>query len=124
MSRNDAFAMVDAGRALSRYDARPWASTLGVPAGSLITTKDRLVRPWKQRALAQALGARVRELPADHLAALSDPVSFATLTVELIALVAAARQVTPVAGASPSPDAAWPSSRDESLSMARRNSSS
>ena len=51
MSRNDAFAMVDAGRALSRYDARPWAATLGVPAASLITTKDRLVRA------AQAAGA-------------------------------------------------------------------
>ena len=73
MSRNDAFAMVDAGRALSRYDARPWASTLHVPAASLITTQDRLVRPSKQRALAEALGASRRELAADHLAALSHP---------------------------------------------------
>ena len=54
MSRNDAFAMVDAGRALARYDARPWAATLGVPAASLITTEDRLVPP------AQAAGARRR----------------------------------------------------------------
>ena len=45
MARNDPFAMVDAGRALSAYDARPWVSTLGVPAGSLITTRDRLVGP-------------------------------------------------------------------------------
>ena len=51
MARNDPFAMVDAGRALSAYDARPWASTLGVPAGSLITTRDRLV------GAAQATGA-------------------------------------------------------------------
>jgi 3-oxoadipate enol-lactonase len=89
MSRNDAFAMVDAGRALARYDARPWAASLGVPAASLITTKDRLVRPHKQRALAAALAATVRELPADHLAALSDPDRFAALTVELIDLVVA-----------------------------------
>ena len=34
MSRNDPFAMVDAGRALARYDARPWASSLGVPAAA------------------------------------------------------------------------------------------
>jgi 3-oxoadipate enol-lactonase len=84
LSRNDAFAMVDAGRALSRYDARPWASSLGVPAASLITTRDRLVRPRKQRALAAALRATVRELPADHLAPLSDPDRFATLTIQQI----------------------------------------
>ena len=85
MSRNDPFAMVDAGRALARYDARPWASSLGVPAASLITTEDRLVRPAKQRALAA--GARRRR------AASSPPTTsprcrtrdqFAALTVELV----------------------------------------
>ena len=59
MSRNDAFAMVDAGRALSRYDARPWAGR-SASRGRLITTRDRLVPPRKQRALAAALGARTR----------------------------------------------------------------
>jgi len=87
MSRNDAFAMVDAGRALARYDATDWAPTLGLPAASLITTKDRLVRPSKQRTLAVALGAHVRELPADHLAALTDADEFAATTVELVELV-------------------------------------
>ena len=89
MARNDPFAMVDAGRALSQYDARPWAPALGVPAGSLITTRDHIVRPAKQWAMARALGAEVRELAADHLAAVSHPVRFAELTVELIGLVAA-----------------------------------
>jgi pimeloyl-ACP methyl ester carboxylesterase len=106
MSRNDSFAMVDAGRALARYDARPWASTLQVPAASLITTEDRLVRPAKQRALAAALDASRRELASDHLGALSHPAEFAALTVELVELVAP-RQRAPTAGASsPSPDAA------------------
>ena len=114
MSRNDSFAMVDAGRALSHYDARPWASTLGLPAGSLIMTRDRVVRPSKQRALAKELDAVVRELPADHLAALSDPVPFAALTVELIDVVVAARQPTPTAGVSPSSDAAWVASSSSS----------
>ena len=74
MSRNDPFAMVDAGRALSRYDARPWASTLGVPAASLITTAGppRAARPssgrWPRRS-----APRVRELAADHLAAAVAP---------------------------------------------------
>ena len=110
MARNDPFAMVDAGRALSAYDARPWASTLGVPAGSLITTRDRLVGAAKQRALAAALGATVRELRSDHFAALADPVPFAALTVELVADVLRSaerpRASQPSADAPPSPDAA------------------
>ena len=114
MSRNDSFAMVDAGRALSHYDARPWASTLNLPAGSLIMTRDRVVWPSKQRALAKELNAVVRELPADHLGALSDPVPFAALTVELIDVVLAARQPTPTAGASPSSDAVWVASSSSS----------
>jgi pimeloyl-ACP methyl ester carboxylesterase len=96
MSRNDPFAMVDAGKALSRYDARPWAATLGVPAASLITTEDRLVRPSKQRALAQALRASRRELAANHFAALSHPAEFAAVTVELVDLVAPRQRATAV----------------------------
>ena len=56
----------------------------------------------------------MRELPADHLGALSDPVPFAALTVELIDVVLAARQPTPTAGASPSSDAAWVASSSSS----------
>jgi pimeloyl-ACP methyl ester carboxylesterase len=104
MSRNDSFAMVDAGRALSRYDARSWASTLQVPAASLITTKDRLVRPSKQRALAAALGASRRELSADHLAALSHPREFAALTAELVDLVVRQRR-SPAGAPTPVSDA-------------------
>jgi pimeloyl-ACP methyl ester carboxylesterase len=106
MSRNDPFAMVDAGRALAGYDARPWAAMLGVPAGSLITTRDRLVSVAKQRALASRLGATVRELPADHFAPIEDPGGFAALTVELIDVVARASQPTSTADVSPPPDAA------------------
>ncbi|MET0144415.1 MAG: alpha/beta fold hydrolase [Ilumatobacteraceae bacterium] len=104
MARNDPLAMVDAGRALSQYDARPWAPALGVPAASLITTRDHIVRPSKQRALAEALGAEHRELAADHLAAVSHPAQFAALTVELVELVAsriaATGQFVSVAGTS------------------------
>ncbi len=84
MTRADPFAVVEAGRALGRHDARPWATGLGVPAASLITTEDRLVPPRKQRALATAMNATVRELPADHFASITHPDQFASLTVELI----------------------------------------
>lgn len=88
ISRHDSTAIVDAGAALGEYDARDWASTLGVPAGSLITTKDRLVTPAKQRALATALDAFVVELPADHLGSWELPDAFATATVALVGTVA------------------------------------
>jgi pimeloyl-ACP methyl ester carboxylesterase len=84
MSRNDPFVMVEAGRAVAHFDARPWASSLGVPAASLITTADHLVPPRQQWALAAALGAETGQLHADHFAPLSNPQEFADLTVALI----------------------------------------
>ncbi len=90
MTRADSFAIIEAGQALGRFDAREWAGGLGVTAASLITTKDRLVNPREQRALAAALNADVRELPADHFSTISHPDQFASLTVELIELVLSA----------------------------------
>lgn len=84
LRRNDSFNMVQAGQSLSHYDARGWASSLGKPAASLVTTRDRLVRPRKQRALAEALNAFVIEVPDDHVAAWTSPDSFAKATVELV----------------------------------------
>ncbi len=84
MSRNDPFVMVEAGRALARYDARPWAASLRMPAASLVTAADHLVSPRRQWALAAALGAETRQLDADHLAALSHPSRYSELTIELI----------------------------------------
>jgi 3-oxoadipate enol-lactonase len=82
--RSDTVAIVQAGRALSRHDARPWAESLGVPSASLVTTKDRLVPPRKQRELASALGARVLEMEADHVAVWAAPATYASLTVSLV----------------------------------------
>lgn len=94
MRRTDPQSVVQAGQALSRYDARPWANELHKPAASLITTRDRLVRPRKQRALAEAIGAEVRELVGDHLSAWERPDEFAAATVELVTLVAATSAAT------------------------------
>lgn len=66
MRRGDPRAIREAGEALARYDAREFAGSLGVPAAMVITTRDRLVLPAKQRALADALRAGVHEVRADH----------------------------------------------------------
>lgn len=58
--------LVDSGRALSEYDARPWVGQVRLPAVVCLTTRDRLVRPVKQHQLADALGAEVIEMAGDH----------------------------------------------------------
>ena len=81
MSRNDPFVMVDAGRALADYDARPWAASLGVPAGE---PRDDGRPPRVARATSgrwpRPSAPTTRELRADHFATLSHPEAYAALT--------------------------------------------
>lgn len=67
LRRSDPRALVQAGRALKHFDARSFAETVTIPAAMVITTKDRLVKPSKQHALADALHATIVEMPGDHL---------------------------------------------------------
>jgi pimeloyl-ACP methyl ester carboxylesterase len=100
--------IADAGRALSRYDARPWAAHLGLPAAMLITTRDRLVRPAKQRELAEALNAHVIEVDADHDLPLARSADYARLTrlaVDTVAATALASDPS-LMPATPPPDGA------------------
>lgn len=92
MQRGSSQAIVEAGRCVSRYDARGWASELRVPAGVLVTARDRLVPPRKQRRLAAALGATVREIPADHLCTMAQPADYVAATLGLLDEVHGARQ--------------------------------
>lgn len=85
LRRGDPTALADAGRALGRYDARPFAGRIDVPTAVVVTTKDRLVKPRKQRALADAIpGATRWDLPADHDACLLAPREFAGATASAI----------------------------------------
>jgi hypothetical protein len=89
LRRGDPTALAEAGRALSRYDARPFASMVNVPCAVVVTTRDRLVRPRKQRRLAASLHARVWEIAGDHDApwVLSD--ELCRVTVQSVDAVAA-----------------------------------
>jgi len=58
--------ILEAGAALRSFDARGFVSGIEAPAVVVITTRDRLVAPRKQRALAAALTATVLELEGDH----------------------------------------------------------
>jgi 3-oxoadipate enol-lactonase len=67
MMRHSARDIVEAGRELGRFDSRPWLRPLPVPTAVVLTTRDELVSPRKQRALAAALEAPVFEAPISHL---------------------------------------------------------
>ena len=92
LSRGSSVDLAEAGRELSRYDARPWISQLrGLPAASVVTTRDRSVLPRKQWRLAKGLGAATFEVHGDHLAVAAVPDAFRP------ALLAAVATVRPVA---------------------------
>jgi 3-oxoadipate enol-lactonase len=67
MMRHSARDIAEAGRELGRFDSRPWLRPLPIPAAVVLTTRDELVAPRKQRALAAALQAPVFEAPISHL---------------------------------------------------------
>jgi pimeloyl-ACP methyl ester carboxylesterase len=97
--RGDPTAIAEAGRALGRYDARPFAHRVGVPTAVVVTSEDRLVRPSKQRALAKAVpGALTFELAADHDACLTSVEAFPAVTVQAITAVVGATEEDLAAG--------------------------
>lgn len=56
-----------AGRGLSAFDARPFASRIDVPVAVVVSAEDLLVRPEGQRELAATVpGARTVEVAAAH----------------------------------------------------------
>jgi pimeloyl-ACP methyl ester carboxylesterase len=66
LSRGSAVDLAEAGRELGRFDSSTWARTLVQPRAVVVMTRDRLVPPRKQRALAAALGVEPVLLDADH----------------------------------------------------------
>ena len=84
---HDPAALIEAGRALGNFDARPWLAELRCPTASIVTTRDRLVPPSRQLELARATKASVYYIHADHLGAVGDRPRF------LPALSAACRSV-------------------------------
>lgn len=74
LRRGDPVGVHQAGLALGRYDARPFIGSIDVPASVVVTTRDRLVRARKQRALVRGLaGAEAIEIDADHDACVVKP---------------------------------------------------
>lgn len=86
--RGDPSDIGAAGRALSAYDARDFAGDIDVPTAVVVTSRDLLIRPEKQRELARAVpGAQTVELDGPHDAFLVSPDEFADATDQALRLV-------------------------------------
>jgi pimeloyl-ACP methyl ester carboxylesterase len=72
LDRGSAEDVAEAGRELSRYEARAWIGDVDVPTAVLVTADDVLVPLRNQRDMAARIpGAFVQELPLDHDAVIS-----------------------------------------------------
>jgi pimeloyl-ACP methyl ester carboxylesterase len=87
MMRHSARDIVEAGRELGRFDSRPWLRPLPIPAAVVLTTRDELVSPGKQRRLAQALQAPVFEAPISHLEITSNGQAYNPALLKALAAV-------------------------------------
>ena len=77
-------------QAVCEFTSHSWISQVDVPAAVVITTRDRIVPPSRQRKLAAAIpGASIHEVDADHAVCITAPQVFAQ------ALLQACWSVTP-----------------------------
>ncbi len=76
LSRGSARDLAEAGRELSRFDGSGWIGGLRSPAAVVLMQRDQMVPPYKQHALADALGVLPHLLDADHVACASAPERF------------------------------------------------
>jgi pimeloyl-ACP methyl ester carboxylesterase len=74
MSSHEQRTIYEAGRAIRRFRSTDWIGEIAVPVVVVVTDRDRLVRPSRQRQLARAIpGAHTITVDAGHLAAFTSP---------------------------------------------------
>ena len=97
--------VIQAADALTRFSSHDWIGTVNVPTAVLLTTRDELVPPVRQRKLASSIpGAELFEVDGDHDACMRSR-AFAPTLVRACLSVANRAGVSPAAR----PDAAEPS---------------
>lgn len=85
---HDPATVIQATRALSGFSSHDWIGSVDVPTAVIVTTRDELVPPQRQRKLAASIpGAEVYEVEGDHSACVSRAALFTR------ALVSACRSV-------------------------------
>lgn len=87
LMRHSARDIAEAGRELGRFDSRPWLASVQAPIAVLVTTRDELVPPFKQRQLALAAGGHVFEVELDHMDLVDRPQDYNPPLLDAIAWV-------------------------------------
>jgi pimeloyl-ACP methyl ester carboxylesterase len=65
--RNSVASIAEAAAAIGQFNSAPWIGEVDVPTAVIVTTRDQLVPPHRQRKLANAIpGATVHEVDGDH----------------------------------------------------------
>lgn len=79
---SDLAAFIEAGAELNGYDSSGWLTSLDVAAAVIVTSRDRVVEPWRQRFMASLIpGAKSYEVDAGHDAVVAKPELFLPVLV-------------------------------------------
>jgi 3-oxoadipate enol-lactonase len=82
---HDWLAIIEAGKALGRFDSRSWTPTIDVPTSVLVTTRDHVVPPARQYQLADAIpGSTIHRVVGDHAVCLANPEAFVAALLDAI----------------------------------------
>ena len=90
LSRGSARDLAEAGRELGRFDSSGWAGELTQRRAVVLTSRDRLVPPSRQEALATTLGVEPHRIDADHDACIQDAQRFVGALLSALAGVSRA----------------------------------
>lgn len=92
IASHDWVSILDAGRAIGRFDSRSWASTIDVPTAVVVTMHDRIVPPARQYELAASIpDATVHPVAGDHAVCLAQQDEFVPQLLSAVNSVAARR---------------------------------
>jgi 3-oxoadipate enol-lactonase len=95
--RSDWTAVLEAGRALGRFDSRAWVGQIDVPTAVVATMNDGMVVPQRQIALARAIpDATVHPVQGNHTVCVERPERFVPVLIE--ACESVGRRVRAAAG--------------------------
>ncbi len=85
IAAHDWMAIIDAGRAIGRFDSRSWISSIDVPTAVVVTTRDHVVPPVRQLDLAASIpGATLHAVHGDHAVCLAQPEELVPRLVEAV----------------------------------------
>jgi pimeloyl-ACP methyl ester carboxylesterase len=93
------WAVAQAVASLGRHHSTPWLSKIDVPTAVVVTTKDKVLAPERQRAIAARVpGATVHEAPCGHAGCVLQADAFVPTFLEAVDTTMGRRASRPATG--------------------------